>query len=198
MSLSLPVHPGKRDGRRGTALPSAKTSAAPGDAWGLRSRLLLRWTLATLGTEGHRDKLPCSGGIGWSGTKSLDSPFSLWCYSHKSSHFFCLNCFSVWIALGCVGWVYKISVSHQHCKFCATEDAPSRKDKWRCVGRRNGGLWTPCVRVWMWRVYLMHKGGQSSAMSFNILPSEEWDGTSSRLLMAVFMNNANFVIIQKV
>lgn len=53
------------------------------------------------------------------------------------------------------------------------------------------------MRVWMWRVYLRHKGGQSSAMSLNCLPSEEWDGPSSRLLMAVFMNNANFVIIQK-
>lgn len=35
-------------------------------------------------------------------------------------------------------------------------------------------------------------------LCLNILPSEEWDSTSSRLLMAVFMNNANFVIIQKV
>jgi len=66
------------------------------------------------------------------------------------------------------------------------------------VVRRSGGLWAPYVHVWMWRVYLMLKGGQSSAMSFDILPSEEWDSASSRLLMAVFMNNANFIIIQKV
>lgn len=42
------------------------------------------------------------------------------------------------------------------------------------------------------------QGGQSPALSFKILLSEEWDSASSRLLMAVFMNNANCVIIQKV
>lgn len=67
-----------------------------------------------------------------------------------------------------------------------------------CGEKENGGLWTSCARVWMRCIYLTHNGGQSSAVSFHILPSEEWDGPSSRLLMAVFMNNANFIIIQKV
>lgn len=133
MSLSLPLHPGERDRRRGAAWPSAKTSAMLGDAWGLQSGLLPGWPLATGGTERHRYKLPCDGVIGWSGTKSLDSPFSLWCYSHKSSYFFCLNCFSIWIALGCVGWVCKTSVSHQDCNYV--------QQKMLLVGKTSEGVW---------------------------------------------------------
>lgn len=199
MSLSLPVHPGERNSRRGAAWPSARTGATPGDS--------LQRTADPCSRGGHwpllGQRVPRQTSMQWRKRmikyKSFRFTFPpLWCYGHKKGHFFCLNCFSMWAALHGVGWLRKISVNHQGYKLCAAEDASSRKDKWRCVGRRNGGLWTPCTHLCMWCVYLMHKGGQSSAVSFNPLPSEEWDRTSSRLLVAVFVNIANFIIIQKV
>lgn len=69
------------------------------------------------------------------------------------------------------------------------------------VGNTSKGVWGERMGACGLLVYgcgMSTKGGQSSAISFGILPSEEWDGASSRLLMAVFMNNGNFIIIKKV
>lgn len=160
MSLSLPAHPGEHGSRESAAWTLAKICAPSENARDLQSRLLLMentghcWDRRTLRqtSRPQRNRVVSYQGFWFNFC-------SLWCCSHKSRHFFSLNCFSVCATLGRVGWVWVVSVSHQDWKLGAREDGPSRKDKWRCVGRRNGGPWTPCICGYMHQVYLVHRAG---------------------------------------